>query len=135
MGAPTGLKIVGIHNARRGATNTDDEWILIDNDGSETWAIHGWRVTDETDRQIEPHIYVFPDKLATAAGWTFDPGESIYVFTGQGSDRFISSPGPGKRPQFHLYWGRRAMVWNNSGDRVYLRSAEGRFVTAPFPVP
>ncbi len=80
MGAPTGLKIVAIHNARRGATNTDDEWVQIDNDGSETWVIHGWRVTDETDQQIEPHIYVFPDKLATAPGWTFDPGESILCF-------------------------------------------------------
>jgi hypothetical protein len=30
---------------------------------------------------------------------------------------------------------RQAMVWNNSGDRVYLRNADGTFVTQPFPVP
>jgi hypothetical protein len=72
--------------------------------------------------------------LAKGQGWTFDPGEAIYVFTGHGDDAFIATPASG-RPQFHLYWGRDAMVWNNSGDRVYLRNADGTFVTQPFPIP
>lgn len=26
-------------------------------------------------------------------------------------------------PQFHFHWNRTTFVWNNSGDRVYLRPA------------
>jgi hypothetical protein len=134
MSPPTGLSIVAIHNAARGAADKDDEWVLIVNGGSQTWDIRGWRVTDETDQQLRPHKYEFPATLAKGQGWTFDPGEAIYVFTGRGDDVFIASPATG-RPQFHLYWGRDAMVWNNSGDRVYLRNSDGTFVTQPFPIP
>jgi hypothetical protein len=131
---PSGLRITRIHNAKQGATNENDEWVLIQNDRQQKWDVRGWRLTDETDRQIEPHIFRFPAALANGQGWTFDPGEVIYVFTGRGDDVFIGSPSSG-RQQFHLHWGRNAMVWNNSGDRVYLRNADGTFVTQPFPIP
>ena len=60
--------------------------------------------------------------------------ESIYVFTGMGRDAFLPKTN-GDRPQFHFYMNRRAMVWNNTGDRAYLRNQDGTFVTQPFPVP
>lgn len=134
MAEPTGLRITAIHNARRGASNENDEWVLIVNDGQRSWDIRGWILTDETDQQLRPHIYGFPATLKNGGGWTFDPGEAIYVFTGRGADVFSANPSSG-RPQFHLHWGRDAMVWNDSGDRVYLRNADGTFVTQPFPVP
>ena len=134
MGRPTGLSITQIHNAKQGAKDENDEWIRIVNAGSEIWDIRGWRLTDETDQQIRPHIYFFPEILARGQGWSFAPGEAIYVFTGRGDDIFIAEPSLG-RPQFHLHWDRDAMVWNNSGDRVYLRNADGTFVTQPFPIP
>ena len=135
MPPPTGLEIRAIHNAARGATDENHEWVLIVNYGREGWSIRGWRLTDETDQQLRPHIYRFPDFLAKGQGWTFAPGEAIYVFTGHGDDVFSGTPGEGHRQQFHLYWNRDAMVWNNSGDRVYLRNDDGTFVTQPFPVP
>jgi hypothetical protein len=131
----TGLRIVAIHNQRRGATNPDDEWVQINNDGSETFVTDGWEVTDETDRQIDPHIFKLPRTLANGQTWRFEPGETTYIFSGSGSDVFIAQPSGGGRPQYHLYWGRRAMVWNNTGDRVYLRNEQGQFVTEPYPVP
>lgn len=134
MTTPSGLSIQRIHNARGGAKDEDEEWVLLANDGQTTWDIRGWRITDETDQQLRPHIYLFPSSLANGSGWSFAPGEAIYVFSGHGSDVFIAKPSAG-RPQFHLHWNRDAMVWNNAGDRVYLRNADGTFVTQPFPVP
>ena len=135
MADPTGLRIVTVHNAKKGAKNTDEEWVQIDNDGSQGWAIHNWEVTDQTEQQLRPPIYRFPVTLASGSTWHFDPGESIYIFTGHGQDVFIAKPNNQGRPQFHFHWDRDAMVWNNSGDRVYLRSDDGRFVTLPFPIP
>jgi hypothetical protein len=132
---PTGLKITEIRNARKGATNANEEWILIQNNGTRSWSVQGWEITDETITQQRVQIFRFPQRLANGAEWQFDPGQSIYVFTGAGVDQFLASPGAGHRPQFHLHMNRQAMVWNNSGDRVYLRNADGTFVTQPFPVP
>lgn len=50
-------------------------------------------------------------------GWTFDPGESIYLLTGRGQDVFIADPPGGGRPQFHFYWNREAMVSASPGQR------------------
>jgi hypothetical protein len=134
MATPTGLSITRIQNGKRGAKDENTEWVLIVNDGTQTWDIRGWRLTDETDQQLRPHIYVLPASLARDQGWTFAPGEAIYLFTGRGADVFIANPSSG-RPQFHLHWNRDAMVWNNAGDRVYLRNVDGTFVTQPFPIP
>src|ERR1700686_4529151 len=65
----------------------------------------------------------------------FDPGEAIFVNTGHGEDVFLATVEEGKRPQFHLYWNRDAIVWNNSGDRVFRRHPNGTFTTEPFPIP
>jgi hypothetical protein len=132
--SPTGLSITAIHNAKSGANDENDEWVRIVNDGTQTWDIRGWRLTDETLAQLRPHIYVFPGTISNGNSWNFAPREAIYVFTGRGSDTFTPAPSSG-RPQFHFHWNRDAMVWNNSGDRVYLRNADGTFVTQPFPVP
>lgn len=135
MAESSGLRFVSIHNAATGSKNTDDEWIRIDNDGSQAWPMSGRTVTDQTATQQHVHIYHFPEKLSNGGGWRFEPGETIYVFTGLGDDLFIANPSSGGRPQFHLHIGRRAMVWNNTGDRVYLRNSAGTFLTVPYPVP
>lgn len=131
----TGLRITRIKNQRTGAKNADEEWISIVNEGSTSWQIAGWEVTDQTATQQRPHIYRFPDRLGNGEGWRFDPGEVIFLFTGKGTDTFIATPSDGGKPQFHFHWGRDAFVWNNSGDRVYLRRPNGEFATEPYPVP
>jgi hypothetical protein len=135
MTRPTGLRITAIHNQKAGSKDLEDEYVTILNDGTQTWQLSGWLVTDETDQQLRPHEYTFPEKLTGGSGWTFDPGEAIFVITGRGDDKFIANPGDGMRPQFHFHWNRTSFVWNNSGDRVYLRHPDGTFATEPFPTP
>ena len=93
MGQPTGLRIVRIHNAKTRAKDPNEEWILINNEGQQTWQIAGWMLTDETPTQQRVHIYRFPDRTSAGA-WQFDPGESVYVFTGAGTDQFIERTVP-----------------------------------------
>ncbi len=135
MTRPTGLRIIAIHNQKAGSKDVEDEYVTILNDGPQAWDLSGWLVTDETDQQLRPHVYTFPQKLTSGKGWTFAPGEAIFVITGPGDDKFIASPGTGNRPQFHFHWNRTSFVWNNSGDRVYLRHPDGTFATEPFPIP
>ena len=130
----TGLRITKIQNQCSGASNTSEEWIRIVNDGGQRWDLRGWLITDETDRQINPHIFKLPSVLADGSSWTLDPGEALYLITGHGKDRFVAQPTSGPR-QFHFFWNRSAFVWNNSGDRVYLRHPNGQFGTQPFPIP
>jgi len=131
---PTGIRIELIHNQKRGSRDLNDEYVMIVNDGTQRWDLAGWLVTDETSQQLRPHEYRFPAELANGQKWYFDPGEAIYLRTGSGQDVFIAKPSRG-RPQFHFYWDRRAFVWNNSGDRVYVRHPNGTWATQPFPIP
>jgi hypothetical protein len=130
----TGLRIARIKNQATGARNANEEWILIVNEGTKSWELAGGLITDETDRQRAPHIYQLPRLLSDGQTWRFDPGEALYLMTGPGNDVFIARPRSG-RPQFQFHWNRDAFVWNNSGDRVYLRHPDGRFLTQPFPIP
>lgn len=130
----TSLKIVRINNQATGASNTNEEWILIRNDGDKSWVLAGCLITDETDRQRSPHIYELPELLSNGERWQFDPGESLYLMTGPGKDVFIARSKSG-RPQFHFHWNRKTFIWNNNADRVYLRHSDGRFLTQPFPIP
>jgi len=134
MAMPSGLRIAQIHNQRAGSKDLEDEYVVIVNDGDTSWKLTGWLVTDETDQQLRPHEYRFPEQLTGGSGWTFDPGEAIFLITGPGKDIFIGNPSTG-RPQFHFHWNRNSFVWNNSGDRVYLRHPNGTWATQPFPMP
>lgn len=79
------------------------ECVAVTNAGDRTVDLAGWTVGDEAG-----HRYTFP---AT----TLDPGETVVLHTGAGTDR------PG-----HRYWGRRGAVWNNGGDAATLADPSGR---------
>ena len=72
----TGLRITKIQNQRTGAKDTGREWIRIANEGAQRWDLRGWLITDETDRQINPHIFKLPSVLADGSSWTLDPSEA-----------------------------------------------------------
>ncbi len=131
MCEPCGLRIAAIHNATTGARGAADEWLVIHNEGAQRWPLHEWKLMASTDP--EPTVFSFPIRLANGAVWSFEPGESIYLFTGHGRDCFTIPTG--QRPQFHFYWNRDAMVWDNAGAGAYLRSVDGRFATEPFLIP
>ncbi len=84
-------------------SSLNGEWVRIKNTASTARTITGWTLRDTAN-----HVYTFPKT-------TVEPGASIYVYTGTGSNTST------KR-----YWGMGWHVWNNSGDeKVRLRNANG----------
>ncbi len=85
--------------------NPNGEYVVLENAGDERLDLSGWRVADEAG-----HAYTFGDV-------TLDPGERVTLYTGSGSDTTGS-----------VYWGRSSAVWNNGGDTVTVRDADGDVV-------
>jgi len=107
--APTGsLSIAEIHEDASGDEydNLNDEYVVFENTGEQSVDLSGWTLSDDAD-----HVYTFPD------GVTLEPGATVTVHTGSGTDSATD-----------LYWGSDAPVWNNGGDTVTLRDANGDVV-------
>lgn len=78
--------------------NLNDEYVIINNDGSAQADMTAWILED-----LVAHVYHFP------SGFTLEAGSSVIVYTGSGINT-----------QDHLYWGSGAPVWNNDHDTAYL---------------
>ena len=63
-------------------------------------------------RDAAGHRYTFPD------GFRLRAGKQAIIHTGDGTKYTTSA-------STHLYWGREWYVWNNTGDKVILRRADG----------
>jgi Lamin Tail Domain len=83
------------------------EYVVIRNGDDVSHSISGWTVRDAAG-----HRYTFPD------GFRLRPGKQAIIHTGDGSSYTTSA-------STHLYWGREWYVWNNNGDKVILRRADG----------
>ncbi|AQL42636.1 hypothetical protein BV210_07895 [Halorientalis sp. IM1011] len=101
------LAIVEVHEDAAGSQpdseNLSDEYVVFENRGNGTLDISGWTVSDAVD-----HTYYFPD------GTTLDPGKQVTLRTGSGTDT-----------ETDRYWGEGSPVWNNDGDTVTVRAANG----------
>nr|WP_282594552.1 lamin tail domain-containing protein [Halomarina salina] len=107
--APGELVVVRVHADAQGGDERDvlnDEYIVFENSGGRPLDIGGWLVEDEKN-----HRYYVPD------GVTLQPGQSITLHTGRGSDSSAD-----------LYWNADAPVWNNDGDTVFVRDSSGTLV-------
>ena len=108
--APTAgtLSLVEVHADASGDEwdNLNDEYLVFTNAGDAALDLSGWTVRDEAD-----HTYRFPD------GVTLDPGASVTLHTGTGTDSATDR-----------YWGSGAPVWNNGGDTVVVTDDEGTVV-------
>lgn len=83
--------------------NLNGEWIQITNSGQNSASMTDWSIFDDSSRQI----YEFPS-------FTLNPGTSVKVFTGKGSNSATE-----------LYMGRGSPIWNNDGDTATLKDAGG----------
>ncbi len=81
------------------------EYVLIRNLGPRPVNMTGWTLHDEAYK-----TFVLPT-------FSLAPGASVRVWTGKGTNTAAD-----------LYWGRGVAVWNNVGDRGYLRDREGNLV-------
>ena len=82
------------------------QYVVIRNGDDTAHTITGW-----TGRDAAGHVYTF-GTLRLAAG------KQAIIHTGQGTSYTTGT-------STHLYWGQGAYVWNNTGDKVILRRADG----------
>lgn len=83
--------------------NLNDEYVVLTNTGDSALAMGGWTVTDAAD-----HTYTLPDEF------TLPAGDAVTVHTGRGTDTASD-----------LYWAAGSPLWNNDGDTVTVRAANG----------
>ncbi len=83
-------------------TSLNAEWAIVKNVTGVTRCLTGWTVRDAAG-----HIYKFG---------TFCLGayKNVYLHTGHGTNTAA-----------HRYWNSGNYIWNNTGDRAYLRTAAG----------
>ena len=79
---------------------------MIRNGDDSPHTITGWTVRDAAG-----HVYKFGTLRLGA-------GKQAIIHTGKGSTYTTSV-------STHFYWGREWYVWNNTGDKVILRRADG----------
>lgn len=91
----------------RSNASLNAEWVQIRNTSRVPVTITGFVLHDR-----QGHRYKFPPT-------TVSPGKDVYVHTGSGRNN-----------PWHRYWGRRAYVWNNTGDGATLRDTYGRWLDA-----
>jgi len=87
--------------------NLNDEYIVFSNEDETELDLAGWTVEDEAGA-----TYTFPDDFSLAAG------ESVTLHTGSGTNTATD-----------LYWGFGSPIWNNGGDTVTVRNAQGDIVS------
>lgn len=106
-GAETGPFVLDEIREKRGLTDdVDDEFVTFRNAGDEALNLSGWVVENDDGQQ-----FVFPD------GFTLDSGQSVTVHSGRGSDT-----------ETDVHWGATSQVWNEAGDTILVRTADGREV-------
>ena len=80
------------------------EWVLLENRGGASADLETWVLRDESS----VNRYAFPP------GTLLEPGETLAVYSGCGSDDAGS-----------LYWCASGPVWNNGGDTALLLDPQG----------
>jgi hypothetical protein len=76
------------------------EYVTIKNSSSVARSLTGYKVLDKAN-----HRYTF-------GTFTLGAGKSVRIHTGKGTNTSTDR-----------YWGREWYVWNNTGDKAYLRNA------------
>ncbi len=106
--SPFTLTVSSMHADAEGddSANLNDEYVVFENDGNSTIIMTSWTVQDEAN-----NFYIFPEL-------DFTNGSTLTLFTGSGTDTATQ-----------LYWGNDKPIWNNDGDSLYLRDADGLLVT------
>jgi len=86
--------------------NPEEEWVLIENRGSEPVDLTNWTLRDNAT-----HVFVFP-------AFTLDSMTSVKI--NKGTDQNTNA---------NLYWGNNLNIWNNDGDIATLYNEKGEVVS------
>ncbi|WP_276273078.1 lamin tail domain-containing protein [Haloarcula litorea] len=103
----SGLVVSEVHADAAGNDNENlnGEYVVLANRGEASLDLSGWTVSDAAD-----HRYTFENA-------TLAPGERLTLYTGSGTDT-----------ETERYWGASGAIWNNGGDTVTVRDADGDVV-------
>lgn len=106
-GAGTGDLGVSVHPNAEGDDNENlnDEYVTLHNRGDDPLSLDGWTVSDEAGKTYE------------FGAVTLDADATVTLHTGSGNDTATD-----------VYWGRTGAVWNNDGDVITVRTANGTLV-------
>jgi micrococcal nuclease len=85
--------------------NLNGEYIIFKNEGNSSLNLLNWMLLDESNND-----YVFKNFI-------LGNGSSFTFYTGQGTDS-----------ETKVYWGSEKSVWNNDGDSLFLRDAQGLLI-------
>lgn len=85
--------------------NLCDEYIVIENNSNEPVNLTGWTVSDEAN-----HRYLFPKFILGAKA------------------KVTLRTCLGKNTEDELFWGSRRPIWNNDGDTIFIRDADGNLI-------
>ena len=83
-------------------TSLNAEYVVIRNTSSTTRCLTNWTVRD-----VANHVYRFPS-------FCLGGYKSVTLHTGRGTNTAA-----------HRYWGSGSYIWNNTGDKAYLRNGSG----------
>jgi hypothetical protein len=86
----------------RSNASLNAEYVVIKNTGTTSRALTGWTLRDTAN-----HVYKF-------GTFTLGAGRTVVVRTGKGTNTASTR-----------YWGMGNYVWNNTGDKAYLRASNG----------
>lgn len=117
------VKIIRINNNPTGKDTKEklnDEYVVIQNQGTTNVDIAGWKLTDYREGQEHIHIYTFPSRTSNTTNLILKPRELVFIMTGTGTNVYISNPSNNGLPQYHLYWNQGWFIWNNDGDTACL---------------
>jgi hypothetical protein len=86
-------------------SNINQEYVVVKNIGSSAVSLQSWVLKDKAN-----HKYTF-------GSFKLGAGRSVTIHTGKGTD-----------DRNDLYWGSGAYIWNNDGDKAFLKNAGGNTV-------
>jgi P pilus assembly chaperone PapD len=87
-------------------TSLNAEYVQLKNVTTRTFNLYGW-----TLRDVAGHTYTF------STNHYLRPGATVTIRTGKGTNTATTR-----------YWGSAAYIWNNTGDRAYLRTPSNTLV-------
>ena len=99
------IAIPDVHPKETDKKNLNSEFIVIENFGDTPIDLTGWTVSDEAN-----HRYLFPNYILQAKG-------KVTLRTGLGKNSLLE-----------LFWGSGKPIWNNDGDTIFIRDAEGNLI-------
>jgi hypothetical protein len=116
-----------ICDARWLTSDPQEEWVKVVNGGLSSLTLTGKLLTDETETQQHPHIYVFPS-YSDGTPITLDMFQRAYVVTGYGNAGWQEVDGVSS---LVLYWDSASVCGTTPATSSICATRSARSLTTP----